>query len=129
MILIDASAFIEFPNRTGSRADKAIEQLIVNDDEVALPDIALTEILQGIKDDREHESIKRILLTFNILSLGAESCLAAAGLYRKCGKKGLTVRSTVDLLVAQIALEHKATLLHNDRDFHSIAGRLRPQIV
>ena len=122
MVLIDASAFIEFLNRTGSRADKAVEQLIVNDEDVAIPDIALTEILQGIKDDHEYENIKQTLLTFDILSLkSTESYLAAADLYRQCRKKGLTIRGTIDLLVAQIALENKAQLLHKDRDFDTIA--------
>lgn len=122
MILIDASAFIEFLNRTGSREDILIEQLIRNNDDVALADITLTEILQGIKTDRECRDVKASLLTFPILSLkSAESYVAAAELYRKCRKKGLTIRSTVDLLIAQMALEHRASLLHNDRDFDSLA--------
>lgn len=117
MILIDTSAFVEFLNRTGIRADTIVEYLIVNDD-----DVALTEILQGIKDDREHSDVKQTLLTFTILSLkGTESCVAASELYRKCRKKGLTVRNTIDLLVAQIAIENKAYLLHQDRDFETIA--------
>jgi hypothetical protein len=122
LILIDASAFIEFLNRTGSRADILIEQLIRDDDEIALADVTLTEILQGIKNDREYRDVKASLLTFPILSLKSpESCIAAAELHRKCRKKGLTIRSTVDLLIAQIALEHRATLLHNDPDFNAIA--------
>jgi predicted nucleic acid-binding protein len=121
LILIDASAFIEFLNRTGSRADTLIEQLLRNNDEVALADITLTEVLQGIRNDREYRDVKASLLTFPILSLkNAESYVSAAELHRKCRKKGLTIRSTVDLLIAQIALEHRAFLLHNDRDFDAI---------
>jgi len=122
LILIDASAFIEFLNRTGSREDTLIEQLIRNDEDIALADITLTEILQGIKTDREYRDVKASLLTFPLLSLdSAESYIAAAELYRKCRKKGLTIRSTVDLLIAQIALEHRTALLHNDRDFDALA--------
>lgn len=123
MILIDTSAFVEFLNRTGSRADRTVERLIINDEDIALPDVALTEILQGIKDDREHAQVRQSLLTFDILSLkGAESYLAAAELYRKCRKTGLTVRNTIDLFVAQLALENKAHLVHRDRDFYAIAS-------
>lgn len=123
MILIDTSAFIEFLNRTGSREDRIIEQLLVDDEDAAIPDIALTEILQGIRDEQEYADVKKSLLTFPILSLaGTNSYVAAAELYRKCRKKGSTVGNTVDLLVAQIAIEHKAALLHNDRDFGAIAG-------
>ena len=121
MILIDASAFIEFLNRTGSREDTLIEQLIRNNDDIALADITLTEILQGIKTEREYRDVKDYLLTFPILSMkSVESYIAAAELYRKCRKKGLTIRSTIDLFIAQIALEHHAFLLHNDRDFDSL---------
>jgi predicted nucleic acid-binding protein len=122
LILIDASAFIEFLNRTGSRADTRVEQLIRNNDDIALADITLTEILQGIKNDWEYRDVKASLLTFPILSLkGSDSYISAAELHRKCRKKGLTIRSTVDLLIAQIALEQHADLLHNDRDFEAIA--------
>jgi len=122
LILIDASAFIEFLNRTGSRADTRIEQLIRNNEDIVLADITLTEILQGIKNDREYRDVKASLLTFPILSLkAADSYISAAELHRKCRKKGLTIRSTVDLQVAQIALEQHADLLHNDRDFEAIA--------
>lgn len=122
MILVDTSAFIEFLNRTGSREDRIVEQLVADNDEIAIPDISLTEILQGIRDEHEYAEVKLSLLTFPILSLtNTNSYIAAADLYRKCRKKGATVRNTVDLLVAQIAVEHKATLLHNDRDFDTIA--------
>ena len=122
MILIDTSAFIEFLNRTGSREDNLIERLIRDNEEIALADISLTEILQGIKDDREYHVVKTSLLTFPILSLKSpESYISAAELYRKCRKKGLTIRSTIDLLIAQIAFENGASLLHNDHDFEAIA--------
>jgi predicted nucleic acid-binding protein len=122
LILIDASAFIEFLNRTGSREDILIEQLILNNEDIVLADITLIEILQGIKTDREYREVKASLLTFPILSLKSpDSYIAAAELFRKCRKRGLTIRSTIDLLIAQISLEHGATLLHNDRDFEAIA--------
>jgi predicted nucleic acid-binding protein len=122
LILIDASAFIEFLNRTGNREDTLVEQLIINNEDIVIADITLTEILQGIKTDREYREVKASLLTFPILSLKSpDSYIAAADLYRKCRKRGLTIRSTIDILIAQIALEYGATLLHNDRDFEAIA--------
>jgi predicted nucleic acid-binding protein len=126
LILVDTSAFIEFLNRTGSREDQIVEQLVeqlvADSDEIAIPDISLTEILLGVRDVQEYAEVKSSLLTFPILSLtGANSYIAAADLYRKCRKKGATVRNTFALLIAQIAIEHKATLLHNDRDFDAIA--------
>lgn len=123
MILIDSSAFIEFLNRTGSPSDLTVEQLIKNEAECAIADIMLTELLQGIRNDREFRQIRDSLLTFPVLSVkSSQSYIHAAEIYRKCRKSGLTIRSTVDLIISQIALDHHATLLHNDRDFVAIAS-------
>jgi predicted nucleic acid-binding protein len=123
MILVDTSALIEFLNRTGSLSDKGIEILIANDAEIALADITLTEALQGIRSDRDYREVRASLLTFPILSLkGRDSYIKAAEIYRKCRTKGLTIRSTIDLLIAQTAIENNAELLHNDRDFEAIAS-------
>jgi hypothetical protein len=122
LILIDTSAFIEFLNHTGSPFDREIEFLLSNDEDIAIADIIMTEILQGVKDDREMNEIKKSLLAFPVFSLkGIDSYIAAAGLYRKCRKKGVTIRSTIDLLISQIAVENDLILLHNDNDFRNIA--------
>jgi predicted nucleic acid-binding protein len=123
LILIDTSAFIEFLNHTGSPFDKDIEHLISNEEDLALADITITEILQGIKDDKEFNEIKKSLMAFPIYSLkGVDSYIAAAELYRKCRKKGLTIRSTIDLLISQITIENDFILLHNDNDFGNVAS-------
>ncbi len=123
MILIDSSAFIEFLNRSGSPWDRTVEELIRNDIPCALADVVLTELLRGIRNNREFHAVRDSLLSFPILSMqGVASYIHAAQIYRHCRQKGLTIRSTVDLLVAQIALDHHAALLHKDRDFPSIAS-------
>ena len=123
MILLDTSALIEFLNRTGSPHDKAVETLIANDAEIAIAEITLTEVLQGIRSERDYREVLASLMTLPILSLnGHNSYIKAADLYRKCRSKGLTIRSTVDLLIAQAAIEHNAELLHNDRDFEAISS-------
>lgn len=122
MILLDTSALIEFLNRTGSPADLAIEALISNNADVAIADIVLTEVLQGIRNEREYREVLASLRSLPVLSLkGGDSYIKAAELYRKCRTKGLTIRSTIDLLIAQTAIEHDAALLHNDRDFAALA--------
>lgn len=122
MILIDTSALIEFLNRTGSVFDKEIEALINSDEDTAIADIVMTEVLQGIRDDKDYMEVKQALLSFPVYSLkGVDSFIAAADLYRKCRKTGHTKRNTVDLLIAQIALENDLIILHNDRDFETLA--------
>jgi len=123
MILLDTSALIEFLNRTGSRHDKEIEYLLTNDADVAIAEITLTEALQGIRNERDYHEVRAALMTLPILSLKShDSYIKAADLYRICRAKGLTIRSTIDLLIAQTAIEHNAELIHNDRDFESIAS-------
>lgn len=122
MVLVDSSALIDFLNRTGSPADREVERLLRDNADVALARISITEILQGIRDDQEFLKVRDLLSGFPVLDLnGPESYVAAADLYRACRRKGVTVRSTVDLLIARTAIEHNALLLHNDRDFESIA--------
>jgi len=122
MILLDTSALIEFLNHSGSPCDKAVENLILCNADVGITDIVLTEVLQGIRVEKEYREVKTSLLAFPLLSLkGLQSYIHAADMYRKCRIKGLTVRSTIDLLIAQAAIEHDAILLQNDRDFDAIA--------
>ncbi|MBI5042653.1 MAG: PIN domain nuclease [Nitrospirae bacterium] len=123
MILIDTSAFIEFLNNTGSPFDREIERLINDNEDIAVADIIITEILQGIRNDKEFAEIRKSLLSFPVYSLrGVDSCIAAAELYRRCRKRGLTIRNTIDLLIAQIALENDLALLHNDKDFNTLSA-------
>lgn len=123
MILLDTSALIEFLNRTGSPHDKAVEVLISNETDVAIADITLTEVLQGLRSEHDYLEVRASLLTLLILSpKDHDSYIKAADLYRKCRAKGLTIRSTIDLLIAQTAIENNAELLHNDRDFGAIAS-------
>jgi predicted nucleic acid-binding protein len=122
MILLDTSALIEFLNCTGSPYDKAVETLISNESDLAIADVTITEVLQGIRNERDYREVKASLMTFQTFTLkNHDSYIKAAGLYRKCRAKGLTIRSTVDLLIAQTAIEHDAELLHHDRDFDAIA--------
>jgi len=123
MILLDTSVLIEFLNRTGSRFDKSVEVLIANDTDIAIAEITLTEVLQGIRSERDYREVRASLMTLPSLSLkDHDSYIKAADLYRKCRARGLTIRSTIDVIIAQTAIENNAELLHNDRYFGAIAS-------
>ena len=80
------------------------------------------ELLQGAASDQEYEMMKRFLSTqrfYHPLD-PVDSFADAARIYFDCRCKGITIRSTIDCLIAQIALEHDLLLLHNDKDFLSI---------
>lgn len=123
MILVDTSVWVDFLRGVNSRERRALHRLIEDGEDVAITGIILTEILQGIKEDKDSQTLKDYLLEFTLYSPKApETYLKAAGIYRGCRSRGKTVRKTVDCIIAAIAIEHGLTLLHKDSDFDHIAA-------
>lgn len=118
MILVDTSIWIELLS-TKSRFKLLPDQLL----QVAVCPPIIQEILQGINQDSVHEKIKDSLQNFpcfgNPLSL--ESYLLASDIYRMGRRKGMTIRSSIDCLIAAIAIQYKLPIWHQDRDFDAIA--------
>src|SRR4029078_2280218 len=81
------------------------------------------EVLQGSKTTTEFAKLKEYFETFPFYYLGAgkESYEKAANLNLTCRRSGVTIRSTIDLLITQIVIENNLYLLHNDGDFTNIA--------
>lgn len=122
MILVDTSVWIDFLTGTRSSHRKLLHTLLEEEQDLCLTEIIVTEILQGIKRDVEYKKIGSFLKEFPIFSLdGLPSFLHAARIYRKCRKRGYTVRSTIDCMIAVVAVENRIALLAKDRDFQSIA--------
>lgn len=119
MILIDTSVWIDFfRNKT---ANTILHRLIEEEADLCITEIILTEILQGIKEDRELQIVKDHLMTFPIYTpKGIETYIAAAQIYRNCRKQGKTIRKTIDCIIAAICIENNLTLLHCDSDFNHI---------
>ena len=82
------------------------------------------EILQGAKSQNAFDRLRRYFSgqRFYRLKNADESHAVAAQMYFDCRRHGITVRSTIDCLIAQCAIEHELMLFHNDRDFKRIAG-------
>ena len=121
MILADTSVWIDFLNGANSPHQRRLHRLIEEEEDVAITEIILTEVLQGIKTDKDFQRVKSILMEFPIYQPeGTGTYLKAADIYRACRKKGKTVRKTVDCIIAAICLENNLTLLHKDSDFDRI---------
>ncbi len=122
-ILVDTSVWIDFFNGVSSTPRVFLRKLLEAEEEVCISNYILAETLQGFKSDREFETARMHLLHLPILNLTtAELYISAAQLYRLCRKRGITIRKTVDCLIAQTAIEHGMPLLHNDKDFDRIAS-------
>lgn len=121
MILADTSVWVDFMRGEDSPQRRMLHRLIEDEEDISITEIIFTEILQGIKSDREYQAIKDYLLEFPMYRpKGIETYLNAARIYRDCRKKGKTVRSTVDCIIAAICIENDLTLLHKDSDFDLI---------
>ena len=122
MLLVDSSVWIDWLRGAATDAVRFVQAREAFE-EIALTQMIYLEVLQGVSCDRQYSACQRVLGAQTMLQpLDAlETFEAAAQLYRKARKKGLTVRKSSDCLIAAIALEHGAMLVHNDRDFIALA--------
>jgi predicted nucleic acid-binding protein len=85
---------------------------------IALGDIILCEVLQGYRRQEDFDAARQALLQFPVYSIGGtEIALKSAENYRALRHQGITVRKTIDCLIATFAIERGLALLHSDRDF------------
>jgi predicted nucleic acid-binding protein len=122
VIVVDTSVWIDVLNeRSTPQAERCIE-LIEGGEPIALTDIVVTEILQGFRSDREARLVERHLRAFPILRLdGLDDFVLAADLYRTARRAGVTIRKTLDCLIAAPCVRTGAPLLHADTDFDRLA--------
>jgi predicted nucleic acid-binding protein len=122
VIVVDTSVWIDVLNGRGTpQAERCIE-LIEGGEPIALTDIVVTEILQGLRSDREARLVERHLRAFPILRLdGLDDFVLAADLYRMARRAGVTIRKTLDCLIAAPCVRTGAPLLHADADFDHLA--------
>ena len=119
MILIDTSAWVEFLRDTRSPACNRVE--VVLEREVATCDPIRMEVLAGARDEWHLASLRRLLARATVLPTAAADYEEAAALYRLCRRRGETVRSLNDCLIAAVAIRAGAAVLHHDRDFTVLA--------
>ncbi len=121
--LVDTSVWIDFFNGVKTASSMTLHKLIEAEQSICISDIILAETLQGFRRDADFEAAKAHLLLFPVYSLQSpDGYLKAAQLYRMCRKKGVTIRKTIDCLIAQTAIDHGLILLHKDSDFDKIAS-------
>jgi predicted nucleic acid-binding protein len=121
--LVDTSVWIEvFRSRDPLDLDA-----VVDFEEVVTTPPVVQEVLQGFREERFYRHARDAMLSLPVVDAPAPLArfVAAADLYRLCRSRGLTVRSSVDCLIASTAIEHDLSVLHRDRDFDLVA-RLAP---
>jgi predicted nucleic acid-binding protein len=122
VIVVDTTVWTDFFNGAGTSEDRHLQQLITAGRSLALTDLIFCEILQGIREDAAFEQTRELLLFYPILRIERLATFEhAAQIYRTCRRRGLTVRKTIDCLIAALCIEEDVELFHKDADFDAIA--------
>ena len=129
MILVDSSVWIDRINHVPSvQAQRLL--MLVDTEPLLIGDLILCEILQGIRSETAARLVERMLGQFERVTLcGPELAVQAARNYRLLRRRGITIRKTIDVIIATFCIERGHALLHRDRDFEPMERFLGLQTI
>lgn len=120
MILVDTTVWIDFFAGRNLGHVSLFQSLIEENEDICICGLVMTEILQGIKDDLQYSKTKKYLSNLIYIPMSSNTFVLAADVYRQIRKKGITIRNSIDCLIAAVCIEQKVSLLQNDKDFQKI---------
>ncbi len=123
MIAVDTSVWIDwFADRSTPQVEYFDGVLELESEDFALVDLTFTEVLQGLRHEKDVRRVEQKLSTFAVLRLShMVDFRAAAAIYRAARRKEITIRSTIDCLIAAACIREDVPLLHSDKDFDRLA--------
>ena len=129
MILVDSSVWIDYlQGRITAQTEKL--DMLLGQEPLAIGDLILTEVLQGFDDERDFHDARKMLTSLIVVELGGqEIAVQAAKNLRALRRLGVTVRKTIDTVIATRCIESGYDLLHSDRDFDAFAKHLGLRVV
>jgi predicted nucleic acid-binding protein len=129
LILVDSSVWIDYFKGAVNPQTEILDELLGHE-LLATGDLILTEVLQGFAAERDFDAASRMLTSLTIIELGGrEIAIQAARNFRALRQFGVTVRKTIDTVIATRCIEGGYRLLHNDRDFEPFAKYLGLRVV
>lgn len=124
MIMIDSSVWVDLlRDDTGEKSNRL--RAVVDNRDVVLGRLTELELLQGARNETEWDLLSRYLAAQDYLEPTPGTWKGAARIFFELRRQGVTVRSSIDCCLAQLAIEHEVLLVHRDRDFEKIAT-IRP---
>ncbi len=121
MILVDTSAWVEFDSATGSTVDERLTDLITREQEIAVTEPVVMELLAGARDPARERDLRRLMDRFNLMRFdSAIDFHAAARIYRTCRRNGVTPRGMIDCMIASVAYRNDASILTADADLERV---------
>lgn len=116
-ILVDSTVWIDYFNGTPAPQTDALDRALGRAP-IVVGDLIVAEVLQGFRHDQDWQAARDALLRFPVLHLGGlPLALRSTQNYRALRARGITIRKTIDCLIATFCIEEGVALLHNDRDF------------
>ena len=129
MILVDSSVWIDYLRGTDTPQTRKLDVLL-GTVPLAVGDLILTEVLQGCGSERQFKDVERMLSSLTRVTLGGpDVAVEAARNFRRLRAKGVTVRKTIDTVIATRCLLDGYELLHDDRDFDTFETHLGLRVV
>lgn len=120
MIVVDSTVWADWFNGLESPEVERLERALDQEDVGVIP-LILTEVLQGFRTDEDFERARSLLTRLPVLTLDVAGHVAAARLFRLLRRRGVTIRGTIDCVIAQSCIVAGVELLSTDRDFVAIA--------
>ena len=124
MILVDSSVWIDYLRGTTTRECQKLDALL-GTERLVIGDLILTEVLQGFNADRDFNQARKLLNALQVITLGGrDMAIQAARNFRILRARGVTVRKTIDTIIATRCIEDNYALLFSDRDFKPFVAHL-----
>ena len=124
MILVDSSVWIDYLRGVETKQTDRLHGLL-GLEPVAVGDLILTEVLQGTTTDKEFKEVLKLLNSLEVVSLGGHSvAVQAARNFHVLRERGVTIRKTIDCIIATRCIMDGLTLLHSDKDFDPFVAHL-----
>jgi len=120
-VLVDSSVWGDFFNGHPSAEARALEELIKGDEAICICGVIVSEVFQGLKRDDTRDRLETLFRELTYLDPeGIDPYFRSAELYRTLRKRGITIRSTIDCLIAVLAEENRCYILAKDKDLRAI---------
>jgi predicted nucleic acid-binding protein len=127
-LFIDSSVWIDYFNGVQTSETDFLDSSL-GKNQIFVGDLILVEVLQGFRLDKDFDAAYQALTKFRMLAMVNQSlAVQSTSNYRALRKKGITIRKTIDCMIATFCIENNLTLLHSDRDFIPFAQHLKLMI-
>jgi len=129
MLIVDSTVWVDYFNGVENPQTDYLDR-IADKTPILIGDLILAEVLQGFREDSDFEKARRALGKYmQVEMVNPELALQSARNYRLLRRKGITVRKTIDNLIATYCIENEHDLLHKDSDFDGYEKHLGLRVI